>query len=169
MNAALRLTALAAVGMLSLTACSGPGADTASPSTTSAPPSASASASPDLAQAPLGTDEHEVRDLTVAGRAADVPAGAILSLSPDRPAFQAVLQGVCGQPRWGVSVQAPELWSTTGQVPQPAEGCAPEAPGQAARAALDRLFTGEVRARTDDDGTLTLTRDDVALVLAPAA
>lgn len=168
MPTATRLTLAAAAGLLALTACSGPDAGTAPRSTTSAPPSASTSASPDLAQAPLGTEEHEVRELTVAGRPVDVPAGATLSLSPDRPAFQAVLQGVCGQPRWGVSVQAPDLWSATGQVPQPAEGCAPEAPGQDARAALDRLFTGEVHARTDN-GTLTLTRDGVALVLAPAA
>ncbi|MDO4239867.1 hypothetical protein [Micrococcus sp.] len=165
---ATHLTLAAAAGLLALTACSAGGA--AGPTTMSASggsTSAAASAS-DLAGAPLGTQELAVRGITHGGAAVEVPDGTTIAVSPDAAAFQAAVSGICGQPRWGVSVTRPDLWSATGDVPQPAEGCPSDAPGQDARAGLDRLFTGEVHARTDN-GTLTLTRDGVALVLAPAA
>ena len=99
----------------------------------------------------------------------EVPDGTTLAVSPGETSFQAAAVGVCGQPRWGVAVQRPDLWTATGDVPQTAEGCAADAPGQDARAALESLFVGEVTVKTGTDGTLTLTRDDVEAVLAPAS
>lgn len=164
-----RLTLATSAGLLALTACSAGG--TADPSTTTAPggsTSAAASAS-DLAGAPLGTQELAVRGITRGGTAVEVPDGTTLAVSPDATAFQAAVSGICGQPRWGVSVTRPDLWSATGDVPQPAEGCLSDAPGQDARAALDSLFDGDVAVSTGADGTLTLTRDDVEAVLAPTS
>ena len=166
---ATHLTLAAAAGLLALTACS-PGG-TAGPttmSTSGGSTSAAASAS-DLAGAPLGTQELAVRGITRGGTAVEVPDGTTLAVSPDATAFQAAVSGICGQPRWGVSVTRPDLWSATGDVPQTTEGCAADAPGQDARAALESLFDGDVAVDTGADGTLTLTRGDVEAVLAPAS
>ncbi|WP_248126082.1 hypothetical protein [Micrococcus lacusdianchii] len=164
---ATRLTLVASAGLLALTACSAGG--TAGPPTSSAPggsTSAAASAS-DLATAPLGEQTLALRSLTRSGAAVEVPDGTTLAVSPDATSFQAAAIGICGQPRWGVSMTRPDLWSATGDVPQPAEGCLSDAPGLDARAALDSLFDGDVALDTGADGTLTLTRDDVEAVLAP--
>lgn len=164
-----RLTLAAAAGLIALTACSAGGA--VSPAQSSAPrgtTTAAASAS-DLATAPLGEQTLALRSLTRSGAAVEVPDGTTLAVSPDATAFQAAVSGICGQPRWGVSVTRPGLWSATGDVPQPAEGCTNDSPGQDARAALDSLFDGDVAVDTGADGTLTLTRGDVEAVLAPAS
>ena len=164
-----RLTLAAAAGLIALTACSAGGA--VSPAQSSAPrgtTTAAASAS-DLATAPLGEQTLALRSLTRSGAAVEVPDGTTLAVSPDATAFQAAVSGICGQPRWGVSVTRPDLWSATGDVPQPAEGCLSDAPGQDARAALESLFDGDVAVDTGADGTLTLTRGDVEAVLAPAS
>lgn len=185
--AALRLGTLAAAGLLVLTACAGPDAGTppatsdprsgtsstansGSPSSSLPSPTmrtASASPSQDIAQASLGADPYAVRALTVAGRPVAVPAEVTIDLSPDLPAFQAATSGLCGQPRWGVVVVDPTHWAVTGDVPQPAEGCPTDVPGREARVMLDRLADGAVAVARGDGGALTLTRDDVVLVLAP--
>lgn len=166
---ATRLTLVASAGLLALTACSAGGA--VSPAQPSAPrgtTTAAASAS-DLATAPLGEQTLALRSLTRSGAAVEVPDGTTLAVSPDATAFQATVSGICGQPRWGVSVTRPDLWSATGDVPQPAEGCPSDAPGQDVRAALESLFDGDVAVDTGADGTLTLTRGDVEAVLAPTS
>lgn len=175
---ATHLTLAAAAGLLALTACSAGGAAGPSTAPSSTPPapssspgastSAAASAS-DLASAPVGTQELALRSLTRGGTAVEVPDGTTLAVSPDATAFQAAVSGICGQPRWGVVVKRPDLWSATGDVPQTAEGCTADAPGQDARAALESLFDGDVAVHTGADGTLTITRGDVETVLAPTS
>lgn len=174
-----RLILAAATGLLALTACSAggtvgpvpssdPGGTTTATASGSGSGSGSGSASAsDLATAPLGEQTLALRSLTRSGAAVEVPDGTTLAVSPDATSFQAAAIGICGQPRWGVSMTRPDLWSATGDVPQPAEGCLSDAPGLDARAALDSLFDGDVALDTGADGTLTLTRGDVEAVLAP--
>lgn len=186
---ALLVPAVAAVGLLALAGCStGGDGGTPGPSQTpvvtttapaapgtGSPSSGSASTLPSLVPAskapsgavlPQGTRAYAVDSLTWGGDPVPTGPWESVAIETDAP-FQLVVTQLCGQPRVDVVSVAPGTWQAQPSDAQPAVACLPEAETAQATEAVWRLFEGTVTVDAAADGTLTLRRADVALVLTP--
>lgn len=164
---------LAAAGVLALTGCSGAGTSgggssasegAASSSSATSTTTASPTATTSLA---AGEDPYAVASLTADGEElGGFETGKAVDLSPEADAFWFAMFPVCSQLHVDVTEVADGAWQTAPSDMQPAVGCSGEEAITASEA-VARLFDGEVAVETADDGTLTLTRDGVELVLTP--